>query len=88
MLQASLEAGPSLGPSEQIVRFQICRPVPASASLREYIQMVQALPDDDSAELLGLHPEATRGCREAQGRNFMDCLITLEPGTCPSLHVR
>ncbi|XP_036133658.1 dynein heavy chain 14, axonemal [Molossus molossus] len=59
-----------------------------SASLWEYVHMVQALPEDDTAELLGLHPEATRGCREIQGQNFMDCLVALESGTtCLSPHV-
>nr|KAF6399683.1 dynein axonemal heavy chain 14 [Molossus molossus] len=67
---------------------ETCQPAPKSASLWEYVHMVQALPEDDTAELLGLHPEATRGCREIQGQNFMDCLVALESGTtCLSPHV-
>ncbi|ELK32136.1 Dynein heavy chain 14, axonemal [Myotis davidii] len=36
-----------------------------------------------SEELLGLHPEATRGCREAQAQSFMDHLVALQPRTGP-----
>ncbi|XP_070257562.1 dynein axonemal heavy chain 14 [Myotis yumanensis] len=54
---------------------------PESASLQAYRRAVQALPDDEPAELLGLHPEATRRCREAQAQSFMDNLVALQPRT-------
>uniref|UniRef100_A0A8C8YBW1 Dynein axonemal heavy chain 14 n=1 Tax=Panthera leo TaxID=9689 RepID=A0A8C8YBW1_PANLE len=60
---------------------EIRQPVPKSASLRDYIHIVQSLPDDDTPELLGLHPEAIRGGREIQGRHLVDSLITMQPGT-------
>ncbi|XP_073755948.1 dynein axonemal heavy chain 14 isoform X3 [Callorhinus ursinus] len=56
-----------------------CQPVPKSASIRECIHIIQSLPDDDPPELLGLHPEAIRGCREIQGQKFIDSLIVLQP---------
>uniref|UniRef100_A0A667I5T2 Dynein axonemal heavy chain 14 n=1 Tax=Lynx canadensis TaxID=61383 RepID=A0A667I5T2_LYNCA len=60
---------------------EIHQPVPKSASLRDYIHIVQSLPDDDTPGLLGLHPEAIRGGREIQGRHLVDSLITMQPGT-------
>lgn len=63
--------------------------LPESASLQAYRRAVQALPDDEPAELLGLHPEATRGCREAQAQTFMDHLVALQLRTGqPSLVIR
>ncbi|XP_042781926.1 dynein axonemal heavy chain 14 isoform X4 [Panthera leo] len=67
---------------------EIRQPVPKSASLRDYIHIVQSLPDDDTPELLGLHPEAIRGGREIQGRHLVDSLITMQPGTGADLVVR
>ncbi|XP_044772138.1 dynein axonemal heavy chain 14 [Neomonachus schauinslandi] len=55
------------------------QPVPKSASIRDCIHVIQSLPDDDPPELLGLHPEAIRGCREIQGQKFIDSLIVLQP---------
>uniref|UniRef100_A0A667I290 Dynein axonemal heavy chain 14 n=1 Tax=Lynx canadensis TaxID=61383 RepID=A0A667I290_LYNCA len=57
-------------------------------SLRDYIHIVQSLPDDDTPGLLGLHPEAIRGGREIQGRHLVDSLITMQPGTSADLVVR
>uniref|UniRef100_A0A8C9K0H7 Dynein axonemal heavy chain 14 n=1 Tax=Panthera tigris altaica TaxID=74533 RepID=A0A8C9K0H7_PANTA len=62
--------------------------MPKSASLRDYIHIIQSLPDDDTPELLGLHPEAIRGGREIQGRHLVDSLITMQPGTGADLVVR
>uniref|UniRef100_A0A673T414 Dynein axonemal heavy chain 14 n=1 Tax=Suricata suricatta TaxID=37032 RepID=A0A673T414_SURSU len=45
-------------------------PVPKPMSLRDYIRVVQALPDDDTPGLLGLHPAAIRGSREAQASSI------------------
>ncbi|KAF6274521.1 dynein axonemal heavy chain 14 [Rhinolophus ferrumequinum] len=63
---------------------EICQPVPESASIKDYIHIIQSLPDDDPPELLGLHPEATRGCREIQGQSLIDNLIALQPRTIPT----
>ncbi|XP_011359187.1 dynein heavy chain 14, axonemal [Pteropus vampyrus] len=52
-----------------------------SASIEDYLLVIQSLPDDDPPELLGLHPEATRGCREIQSQDFIDNLIILKPRT-------
>ncbi|XP_029790782.1 dynein heavy chain 14, axonemal [Suricata suricatta] len=60
-------------------------PVPKPMSLRDYIRVVQALPDDDTPGLLGLHPAAIRGSREAQGQHFMDSLLALQPGAAAHL---
>ncbi|GAB5583313.1 dynein axonemal heavy chain 14 isoform X3 [Prionailurus iriomotensis] len=67
---------------------EIHQPVPKSASLRDYVHIVQSLPDDDTPGLLGLHPEAVRGGREIQGRHLVDSLITMQPGTSADLVVR
>nr|XP_023488506.1 dynein heavy chain 14, axonemal isoform X2 [Equus caballus] len=58
---------------------EICHPVPESASIKDYIHIIQSLPDEDPPELLGLHPEATRACREVQGQKFIDSLIAMQP---------
>ncbi|XP_019514558.1 PREDICTED: dynein heavy chain 14, axonemal-like [Hipposideros armiger] len=63
---------------------ELCQPVPESASIKDYVHIIQSLPDDDPPELLGLHPEAMRGCREIQGQNFIDNLIALQPRTTPT----
>ncbi|XP_004439654.1 PREDICTED: dynein heavy chain 14, axonemal [Ceratotherium simum simum] len=52
-----------------------------SASIRDYIHIIQSLPEEDPPELLGLHPEATRACREVQGQKFIDSLIAMQPRT-------
>lgn len=65
------------------------QPVPKSASIRDCIHVIQSLPDDDPPELLGLHPEAIRGCREIQGQKFIDSLIVLQPrATTANLMIR
>lgn len=53
--------------------------MPGSAGIGDCIDIIQSLPDDDPPELLGLHPEASRGCREIQGQTFIDNLIAMEP---------
>lgn len=53
--------------------------MPESASIKDYIHIIQSLPDEDPPELLGLHPEATRACREVQGQKFIDSLIAMQP---------
>nr|XP_031294136.1 dynein heavy chain 14, axonemal [Camelus dromedarius] len=60
---------------------EICHPMTKSASMTDYIEFIQSLPDDDPPELLGLHPEATRGFRETQGQKFIDNLIAMQPRT-------
>jgi hypothetical protein len=66
-----------------VVKFQICQTVPSSARFNDYIHIIQSLPDDDSAEVLGIHPEATRSCRETQAQKFIDTLIALQPREAP-----
>ncbi|KAM4815480.1 dynein axonemal heavy chain 6-like [Thomomys bottae] len=60
-----------------------CLRVPASASLEDLVQMVGALPEEDAPEVLAIHPEATRTCREAQAQKFMDGLVALQPKAAP-----
>ncbi|XP_016076637.1 PREDICTED: dynein heavy chain 14, axonemal [Miniopterus natalensis] len=62
---------------------EVCQPLPEPASLQDYVRLVQTLPDEEPAELLGLHPEAARGCRQTQAQNFMSTLIALQPSTIP-----
>lgn len=52
--------------------------------MKDYVRVIQALPDDDSHELLGLHPEATRGFRETQSQNFINHLVALQPRATPA----
>lgn len=47
--------------------------------MKDYICIIQSLPDDDPPELLELHPEATRGFREIQAQKFIDDLIAMQP---------
>uniref|UniRef100_M3XYI9 Dynein axonemal heavy chain 14 n=1 Tax=Mustela putorius furo TaxID=9669 RepID=M3XYI9_MUSPF len=58
---------------------EVHQPMPGSAGIGDCIDIIQSLPDDDPPELLGLHPEASRGCREMQGQTFIDNLIAMEP---------
>ncbi|XP_037661714.1 dynein heavy chain 14, axonemal [Choloepus didactylus] len=60
---------------------EICQPVLESASVKDCVCIIQSLPDDDSPEVLGLHPGATRRYRETQGREFMESLIAMKPET-------
>ncbi|KAM5302059.1 dynein axonemal heavy chain 14 [Glossophaga mutica] len=62
---------------------ELRQPVPESASMKDYVRIIQALPDDDPHELLGLHPEAMRGFKETQSQNFIDHLIALQPRATP-----
>uniref|UniRef100_G1MBG8 Dynein axonemal heavy chain 14 n=1 Tax=Ailuropoda melanoleuca TaxID=9646 RepID=G1MBG8_AILME len=50
-----------------------------SASMGDCIHIIQSFPDGDPPDLLGLHPEAVRRCREVQGQEFIDSLIAMEP---------
>ncbi|XP_054190339.1 dynein axonemal heavy chain 14 isoform X16 [Homo sapiens] len=59
----------------------ICLPVPGSASIKDYIHIIQSLPDDDLPEVLGIHPEAIRSCWETQGEKFIENLIAMQPKT-------
>lgn len=61
------------------LNFQIPQSVPRSASIGDCIHIIQSFPDDDPPDLLGLHPEAVRRCREIQGQEFVDSLIAMEP---------
>ncbi|XP_070240511.1 dynein axonemal heavy chain 14 [Bos mutus] len=56
-----------------------CLPLPKSGSMKDYIRIIQSLPEDDPPELLELHPEATRGFREIQAQKFIDNLIGMQP---------
>ncbi|XP_043340601.1 dynein axonemal heavy chain 14 [Cervus canadensis] len=59
--------------------FYTDEPLPKSGSMKDYIRIIQSLPDDDPPELLELHPEATRGFREIQAQKFIDDLIAMQP---------
>ncbi|XP_011804361.1 PREDICTED: dynein heavy chain 14, axonemal-like, partial [Colobus angolensis palliatus] len=52
-----------------------------SASIKDYIHIIQSLPDDDPPEVLGIHPEAIRSCWETQGEEFIENLIAMQPKT-------
>eukprot|EP00074_Homo_sapiens_P031231 NP_001364.1 dynein heavy chain 14, axonemal isoform 1 [Homo sapiens] len=52
-----------------------------SASIKDYIHIIQSLPDDDLPEVLGIHPEAIRSCWETQGEKFIENLIAMQPKT-------
>uniref|UniRef100_A0A2R9AUA6 Dynein axonemal heavy chain 14 n=1 Tax=Pan paniscus TaxID=9597 RepID=A0A2R9AUA6_PANPA len=52
-----------------------------SASIKDYIHIIQSLPDDDPPEVLGIHPEAIRSCWETQGEKFIENLIAMQPKT-------
>ncbi|KAF6073228.1 dynein axonemal heavy chain 14 [Phyllostomus discolor] len=58
--------------------------MPKSARMKDYVCLIQALPDDDPHELLGLHPEAMRGFKETQSQNFIDHLMALQPRATPA----
>ncbi|PNJ39368.1 DNAH14 isoform 1 [Pongo abelii] len=52
-----------------------------SASIKDYIHIIQSLPDDDPPEVLGIHPEVIRSCWETQGEKFIENLIAMQPKT-------
>ncbi|XP_069879248.1 LOW QUALITY PROTEIN: dynein axonemal heavy chain 14 [Dipodomys merriami] len=58
-------------------------PVPGSGSFQDYVQLVRALPEEDSPEVLAIHPEATRSCREAEAQRLVDSLMALRPRAVP-----
>ncbi|XP_069340704.1 dynein axonemal heavy chain 14 isoform X1 [Eulemur rufifrons] len=60
-------------------RDELCQPVPKGASLEDCIHIIQSLPDDDPPEVLGVHPEAIRSCREIQSQEFIESLIAMQP---------
>ncbi|XP_076986007.1 dynein axonemal heavy chain 14, partial [Tamandua tetradactyla] len=59
---------------------EICQPVLESASIKDCIYIIQSLPDDDSPEILGIHPGATKRYRETQSQKFIESLIAMKPG--------
>ncbi|ERE72971.1 dynein heavy chain 14, axonemal-like protein [Cricetulus griseus] len=62
---------------------EIYQPVPNSASLQDCINLIQSLPDDDSPEILGIHPEATHIYNETKTEKFIENLITLQRKDVP-----
>uniref|UniRef100_A0A2K6F430 Dynein axonemal heavy chain 14 n=1 Tax=Propithecus coquereli TaxID=379532 RepID=A0A2K6F430_PROCO len=54
------------------------------------IHIIQSLPDEDSPEVLGVHPEAIRSCREIQSQKFIESLIAMQPRatTAATLEIR
>ncbi|XP_030743682.1 dynein axonemal heavy chain 14 [Echinops telfairi] len=58
---------------------EIHQPLPESAHISDCIGLIQSLPDDDSPEILGIHPEATRSYRVTQGQEFIETLIDMQP---------
>ena len=56
--------------------------------MKDYMRIIQSLPDGDPPDLLELHPEATRGYREIQGQKFIDTLIAMQPRPTTSLVFR
>ncbi|KAG8519328.1 Dynein heavy chain 2, axonemal, partial [Galemys pyrenaicus] len=60
---------------------EICQSVPQSASMENCMHIIHSLPDDDSPELLGMHPEATGAVRKVQAQKFLDNLIAMQPRT-------
>ncbi|XP_076770738.1 dynein axonemal heavy chain 14 [Arvicanthis niloticus] len=58
---------------------EMYQPVPSSASLKDCINIIQSFPDDDSPEILGIHPEATYTCSEIKTQKYTETLILMEP---------
>nr|XP_051677372.1 dynein axonemal heavy chain 14 isoform X4 [Oryctolagus cuniculus] len=63
---------------------EMCQHLPKSASLQDCIHIIQSLPDEDTPEVLGVHPEATRSHRETQGQELIGSLIAMQPRTAPT----
>uniref|UniRef100_A0A8I6AN36 Dynein axonemal heavy chain 14 n=1 Tax=Rattus norvegicus TaxID=10116 RepID=A0A8I6AN36_RAT len=57
--------------------------VPSSASLKDCISIIQSFPDDDSPEILGIHPEATYTCNEIKAQKYIENLICMQPKDAP-----
>ncbi|KAM5238846.1 dynein axonemal heavy chain 14 [Ctenodactylus gundi] len=66
---------------EKVDRRRETETVLKSSSLKDYIHSIQSLPDEDPPEILGIHPEATRSCRETQGLRFIESLMAMQPFT-------
>lgn len=63
------------------------QPVSSSASLKDCISIIQAFPDDDSPEILGIHPEATYTCTEIKTQKYIENLIYMQPKDAPGYHM-
>jgi hypothetical protein len=59
------------------------QPVPSSASLKDCINIIQSFPDDDSPEILGIHPEATHTGSEIKAQKYIENLIYMQPKDAP-----
>lgn len=61
--------------------FQIRQPQWPLKTIENYIDIIQTLPDDDTPELLEMHPEITREFKESSAQKFIESLIALQPKT-------
>ncbi|XP_049633509.1 dynein axonemal heavy chain 14 [Suncus etruscus] len=50
-------------------------------TMKNYIDIIQTLPDDDTPELLEMHPEITREFKENSAQKFIESLMALQPKT-------
>eukprot|EP00072_Mus_musculus_P067792 XP_017169555.1 PREDICTED: dynein heavy chain 14, axonemal [Mus musculus] len=62
---------------------EMYQPVPSSASLKDCINIIQSFPDDDSPEILGIHPEATHTGSEIKAQKYIENLIYMQPKDAP-----
>ncbi|XP_031192756.1 dynein heavy chain 14, axonemal isoform X3 [Mastomys coucha] len=62
---------------------EMYQPVPSDASLNDCINIIQSFPDDDSPEILGIHPEATYMCNEIKTQKCIENLIYMQSKDAP-----
>ncbi|XP_078503488.1 dynein axonemal heavy chain 14 [Lissotriton helveticus] len=58
---------------------RVYRPVLETASLQDCVAYLQSLPDTDSPDIFGMHPNAERAFLESQTTVFLDTIITMQP---------
>ncbi|XP_069464806.1 dynein axonemal heavy chain 14 [Ambystoma mexicanum] len=57
----------------------VYRPVSETASLQDCVSYLKSLPDTDSPEIFGMHPNAERAFLESQTTTFLDTIICMQP---------
>lgn len=64
---------------------QVYHPLPKSFTLSDSRDYIQGLPDSDSPEVFGMHPNAEKSYRESQANKLMSTLMSVQPRVSMSM---
>ncbi|XP_071833092.1 dynein axonemal heavy chain 6-like isoform X4 [Apostichopus japonicus] len=64
---------------------KVYHPLPKSFSLGDSRDYIQGLPDSDSPEVFGMHPNAEKSYRESQANKLMSTLMSVQPRVSRSM---